>query len=400
MAKSHWQALNSFFSKFRRDSTGASNTQVTERPPRLLIFIVSYPTYSETYMEEEIRSLVGAYDIQIITYRPSPYPRNQFFPYKVINYKDSCLVYGPIKNVNRNFNSPNQQEFIREVDAVIKEFNPDVMHAHYFGMGLLLQFLAERHKIPFTIRTHSMDILSEPQEKIDTMCDAANSPWCQRVLAFPAFRNYLVESGLQSEKIVDCWPVINYARFFKPGRRAPTGRILCAGPAIPKKAHVDFIDLAVRMQGNGLAFDLYTKGPHLATTQAYNEKAGNPVRITYTDPEEMPDVYPNYDWLVYPSDTEINKVGLPAAIAEAQASGLGVCWQELPGRRNEQLEFLGGGGYLFQSIDELPAILTKPIPEEMRQAGLNNAKKCDIEKHKVLLMEVWDHAIREAATAV
>ena len=154
------------------------------------------------------------------------------------------------------------------------------------------------------------------------------------------------------------------------------------------------------MKETNLTFDLYTKGPHLATTQAYNEKAGNVVRIRYVDPDDMPEIYPCYDWLVYPADTKINKVGLPAAIAEAQASGLGVCWQELPGRCDEQLEFLGGGGYLFQSIDELSAILTKPYPDEMRQAGLHNANKCNIERHKVLLTEVWEHAIREAATAV
>ncbi len=400
MTTSRWQILNTFFSKLRRGTSGDSLLSPKGRRPRILYFIVSYPTFSETYMHEEIRSLLGEYDIQIITYRASPYPRNHAFPHKVIEYKDSCLVYGPIKNVNREFNSATQQEFIREVDAVIKEFKPDVMHAHYFGMGLLLQFLAERHKIPFTIRTHSMDILSEPQEKIDTMCDAANSPWCQRVLAFPAFRNYLVESGLQGEKVVSCWPVINFARFFKPGRRASTGRVLCAGPTIPKKAHADFIDLAVRMRGSGLQFDLYGKGGHLATIQAYNEQAGNPARTIYTDPDEMPDVYLHYDWFVYPSDPTINKVGLPAAIAEAQASGLGVCWQELPGRREEQLAFLGGGGYLFQSIDELPAILTKPYPDDMRQAGLTNAKKCDIELHKVLLTEAWENATREKATAV
>ena len=33
-------------------------------------------------------------------------------------------------------------------------------------------------------------------------------------------------------------------------------------------------------------------------------------------------------------------------------------------------------------------------------AGLTNAKKCDIEQHKVLLTEVWGHATRETATAV
>jgi len=36
----------------------------------------------------------------------------------------------------------------------------------------------------------------------------------------------------------------------------------------------------------------------------------------------------------------------------------------------------------------------------MRQAGLTNAKKCDIEQHKALLTEAWEHATREKATAV
>ena len=70
----------------------------------------------------------------------------------------------------------------------------------------------------------------------------------------------------------------------------------------------------------------------------------------------MPAVYPEHDWLVYPSCTKINKVGLPGAIAEAQAAGLGVCWQELPGRRQEQLDFLGGGGFLRGSLNNRPAL--------------------------------------------
>ncbi len=392
--------LGTVLSTLRNASTKPLKNLIRGRRPRILIFIHSYPNYSETYMHEEIRSLIGQYDFKIITLWPSGYPRKDAFPFTLIQYNETSLVYGPIEEVNREFSSPHQQEFIEEVDAIIKDFKPDVMHAHYFGLGLLLNFLGERHKIPFTIRTHSMDILSEPQEKIDALCDAANSPWCKRVLAFPAFQDYLVESGLRPEKVVPCWPVVNFSRFFKPDHRAPTGKIACAGPAIPKKAHSDFIDLAMRMRESGLTFDLYTKGPHLATTQAYNEQAKNPVNIIYKDPDDMPDVYPHYDWFVYPSDPTLNKVGLPAAIAEAQANGLGVCWQELPGRRDEQLEFLGGGGYLFQCIEELPAILTQPYPDEMRQAGLNNAKKCDIEQHKVLLTEAWEQAIRKTAAAV
>jgi glycosyltransferase involved in cell wall biosynthesis len=359
------------------------------RRPRVLYFIVSYPTFSETYMHEEIRSVVSEFDVKIITYRRSENPRQDSFPFELIEYTDPCLVYGRIESINREMNSPTQQEFVRKVGAVIEEFKPDVMHGHYLGLGLLLSKLAERHHIPFTIRTHSMDVLSEPREKLQALCEAANDPWCLRVLAFPSNRDRLLAEGLLPEKVVSCWPVVNFSRFHRPERRAPTGRILCVGPAIPKKAHGDFVDLAASMRDRGLAFDLYGAGPSLSTTHVKNLLLGQPVTITYEDPANMPEVYRRYDWLVYPSSQQINKVGLPVAIAEAQASGLGVCWQELPGRREEQLAYLGGGGFLFRSISEVPDILSRPYSEEMRQKGFAAARRCDIEQHKSLLTEMW-----------
>ena len=66
----------------------------------------------------------------------------------------------------------------------------------------------------------------------------------------------------------------------------------------------------------------------------------------------------------------INKVGLPVSIPEAQAAGVGVCWQEMPRRREEQLEFLGGAGFVVKSMAEVPAILAQPYPEEMRLRGI------------------------------
>ncbi|MCI0417380.1 glycosyltransferase family 4 protein [bacterium] len=362
---------------------------VTKRRLRILYFIVRYPNFSETYMHEEIRSLKRDYDICIITYKKSVQPRRDPFPYQLIEYIDSCLVYGPINKVDPSFSSPTQREFIRQVEAVIQEFQPDLLHCHYFGLSVLLRYLSDRHGIPFTIRTHSMDMLSEPEEKIRAFCEASSSSLCKRILAFPAFTSRLVERGLDAKKVVACWPVINFARFYKPERRPPTRRVLCTGPSTRKKAHSDFIDLAARMRGDGFEFDLYAKGHRLADMQKRNERVGNPVRITYADPDDMPDIYPQYDWLVYPSHPHINKVGFPASIAEAQASGIGVCWQELPDRRQEQLEYLGGAGFLFKSIEELPEILSAPYPEEMRLAGLENSRKCDIEQHRNLLAEVW-----------
>jgi glycosyltransferase involved in cell wall biosynthesis len=359
------------------------------RRPRVLYFIVAYPTFSETYMHEEIRSLRDEYDIKIITYKRSQLPRREPYAYELIEYTDPCLVYDRIDRINREMNSPTQEAFMEKVCAIVEGFQPDIMHGHYLGLGLLMSKLAERYHIPFTIRTHSMDVLSEPRSKLQALCEAANSSWCRRVLAFPFNRDRLVAEGLSSGKTVSCWPVLNFERFYRPEKRPPTGRVMCAGPAIPKKAHGDFVELAASMRDTGWAFDLYAGGNWLEETHGKNEALGKPVTITYEDPDNMPEVYPRYDWLVYTASQRINKVGLPVVIAEAQAAGIGVCWQELPGRREEQLDFLGGGGFLFSSISDVPAILSRPYPEEMRQSGFAAAKRCDIEAHKGLLSDVW-----------
>jgi glycosyltransferase involved in cell wall biosynthesis len=345
-------------------------------------------------MHEEIRSLRDTYDVQIVTYREPSEPRKEAFPYHFVPYLDTCLQYGDHLKVDGTFSSDAQREFISRVDDIITDFGPQVLHGHYLGLALLLDYLGKRHDIPWTIRTHSMDVLSEPEPKLQRLCAAANSELCGGVLAFRANRLRLELTGLESSKIVDVWPTLAFKRFYRPKRRPQSHRIMCAGPAIPKKAHSDFIDLAHSMRRSGLEFVLYAAGPKLQKMHSYNSELGDPARITYVDPELMPEIYPRYDWLVYPSDCAINKVGLPLAIAEAMAAGVGVCWQELPDRRNEQLEFLGGAGHLFSAASELPALIDQPYDETRRLAGLEAARRCDIDVHKHLLTDIWDSMSR------
>ena len=358
--------------------------------PRVLVFIVSYPTFSESYMHEEIRALAPDFDIKIVTYKKSERPRRRAFEHTLVEYGSPCLVYAPFPKVNLEFTDDAQIEFIEQIDAIIRDFKPDLLHGHYLGIGVLLAKLAERHEIPFTVRTHSMDVLNEPDAKLDAYCAALNSPWCRRALAFPHSVKRLTDHGLNAELLESCWPVLDYKAFRRTDKREPKGRVICAGPAIKKKAHNTFVDLGALMKDSGYKFDLYAYGPTIWKTRDHNAAKGFPISIKYADPTEMPGIWPQYDWLVYSSDPQVNKVGLPCGVAEAMAAGVGVCWQELPGRRDEQLEFLGGAGFLFQSIEEVPALLAQPYPDEKRLAGIEAAKRFDIEAHKHLLTDVWN----------
>ncbi len=347
---------------------GATKSTSNRRPWRVL-YIMQYPQISETYKQEEIASVWNEYEIKIISVcRPDLQPKN-FFPHdRVDSARD-----------------------ITTIDNIIQEFQPDVMHSHYLPSMDLLTKLAYKHKIPFTVRSHSFDILCSSDETLKSYAKFVNDEWCLRVLCFPPFRNRLIQNEFAENKVVSCWPVINYQRFYNSTPRQLTGKVLNVGATLVKKDYKSFIDLATNMKESGLEFNLYVLGYKVDKIKSYNKEQGNPVtHITYVEPEEMPLIYRNHDWLVYTADPSINTVGFPMAIAEAQASGIGICWQELPGRREEQLEYLGGAGFLFKSIKELPNILNKPYPESMRLIGLENAKKCDIEQHKILLTEVWD----------
>jgi len=364
--------------------------------PRVLYFVTKYPEFSETYIHEEMVSATRDYNVKIIDYEPARDVRENALPHIYLKYADSNLAYGSFNNIDTKFTGTTQQRFLDRVSAVIEAYKPHVMHGHYFPNVWLMRALAERHGIPFTIRTHSFDMLHIEPEKMKSMLDATNTPLCLKVFTFPEFKQSVLDYGLKPEQVQAYWPICAVDHFYDETPRPLTRQVMAAGPCTPKKAHEDFVDLAALMQGQGYRFNLYAKGHWLKKVQRYNEEKGGPVNITYEDPEVMPSVYKQHDWLVYPSHQKIGKVGLPVAVAEAQASGIGVCLQELPGRRQAQLDFLGGGGFLFKSVEELPAILSQPYPEEMRQAGFANCRKCDLPVHQKMLDEAWASAVRSA----
>ena len=376
-----------------RPKLGALHSPTTSKP-RVLCFTETYPEFSETYMHEEFVALQESYEVLVVALHRSKHPRRNVLPYLRVDYVDAHLSYGAFEEVNLEFSSPSQQEFLRQIDRIIHHFSPQVMHAHYIYLAWLLNVLAARHDIPYTVRTHSFDMLDRDRERLFTAIEALKSPHCRKAFVYPEFEDLVLEKGVKREDVQTAWPVINTERFFNSQRRAETGGVMCAGPCTPKKAHSTFIDLAASMDDSGKDFRLYTQGFFEPRVREHNEKLGNPAVITFAEPEDMPGVYRQHDWIVYPSDPDIGAVGLPAAVAEAPASGIGVCLQELPGRRAAQLEFLGGAGFLFKHINEVPNIISNPYPEEMRLKGLENSRKFDVRAHKRILDETWAPLLR------
>lgn len=377
--------------------------------PSVLYVLKEYPQISQTYIKAEIESLEDDYDITIVTRKGADVEYADHRPY-------------------RTAASP------QEIREIVDEVKPDLLHSHYLDQLHVVGPLARATGIPFTLRAHSYDTLAmnpksllrrvrqrqklgfsvklgrtgparlrpTAQWRVKPLGQAAhfrdglrwlNDPLCLGVLAFPYSRPWLIAAGVSPTKITDVFPVIAFDRFYD---RSPNGAaVMNTGVATPKKRMEDFLELAQRVPERD--YHLYAMGYHVEELAALNERLGSPVEIMDpVQPEDMPAEYKRHQWLVYTADFDLATVGWPMAVAEAQASGVGVC---MPGIRADLAQYVGQGGFLYDSVDEVEAIVRGPVPDHVREAGFAQARLSDIQQQRHLLTGLWDR-VRQPALDV
>ncbi|MEA2720183.1 MAG: hypothetical protein QOJ39_2047 [Candidatus Eremiobacteraeota bacterium] len=335
---------------------------MTRSKPRVMYIVRNFPQISQTYIRSEIEALQADYEISVITLTNPNVPYTRCVPFRMMS--DPAEVW-----------------------EAIEDFRPDVLHSHYLNQSEMYEPLIARGlNVPFTIRAHSFDTLTGDSPLARQAAPVINHELCLGVLSFPFTRPILEAAGIASEKIVDSYPVVNYPMFYD---RSPNGEaVMNIGAAIPKKRMEDFVDLAAQLPG--IEFDLYAVGHIVHQLHEYNASKGTAVKIMPPiEPDEMPREYKKHRWLVYTASRELATVGWPMAVAEAQAAGVGVC---MPNLRPDLKAYVGDAGYIYDSIAELPGIVTKPVPDEMRELGFQQAKKSDIFEHKRVLTDIWKAA--------
>ena len=329
---------------------------------RALVIVERYPQLSETYIATEVAALERAgHLVGVRALKEPDCPLVEHVPFEMI-------------------------EGVQDVVRACEELQPTVLHTHYLHMAPLLVEASAATGLPFTLRTHSYDVIKRPKERLRSLCAMLNTSRCQAVLGFPFILDILRDHGLREELITPSFPVIDYDRFLD---RSPNGEgILNLGAAIVKKDMKGYVKFASKQPQ--LRFSLYPIGYRTQSLVDYNTKLGSPVDIHESvQPPEMPAVYKANNWLVYTASLRINMVGWPMAVAEAQASGLGVCLQT---NRPDAAEYLGGAGVAFKRPREVADLINRPVPEEMRERGFEVAARSDVKRHVAKLEEIWSAA--------
>jgi hypothetical protein len=327
---------------------------------RVLYLVQEYPQISETYIKTEIDRVKRRFDVSVAATRAANLPYDRHEPYEIPD------EVGPAG-----------------LAELVRKHRPDIVHGHYFHLSPMLLFLAREAGTFFTVRTHSFDVLTAKMLARKDAVAAVNDPACRGVLCFPFITDRLVKAGVPAAKIVPCWPVADIAKFRNRGPNGPD--VMNVGAALPKKAMNLFVDFAKMFPAT--KFDLYMLGYNAGDIEGYARKTGSPVNvIPPRQPEDMPPEYKKHRWMVYTASKEINTVGWPLSVAEAQASGVGVLIQNI---RPDLAEFVGPGGYVFDTMEDVGRIISRPFPEEKREAGFLHAEKSDVDGHIDLLYRLW-----------
>lgn len=328
---------------------------------RVLYFVREYPQISQTYIKAEIdRVKRRGFAVTVVAIQPADINYSGHEPFEVL------------KNVS-----------VAGLEDLVRRTRPDIIHTHDFKFVRASLMLARIAGTFFTVRTHSFDVLNQRNLEDPLSVSAVNDPGCRGALCFPFAADRLVKAGVSAAKLTPCWPVVDLARFRNRGPNGPD--IMNVGAVLPKKAMHVFADLAKTMPETG--FNLYMLGYHAAEIEAYARSTGSPMHIVPpVHPDDMPAEYKKHRWMVYTASKEIGEVGWPLSVAEAQASGVGVLLQNI---RPDVAEYVGAGGYVFDTIEDARRIISQPFPEDRRQASFEHAEKSDIDKHIELLFQLW-----------
>ena len=309
---------------------------------KILLLYKGYPRISHTYQSDEAEELNKTNNIMIIS-----------FDWELLTIADNSLPY---------LFSHNPLNLLND----IKKFKPDFIHSHYLDTFDICKKLSKMlNNLPFTIRSHSFDILKDDYKIPKSLVSQINlTNSCQSIKVFPEFYNKLLSFGIKKEKLISSYPCINIKRFNLPN--IPNGKNIMSGGAFLKKKNIaDFILLSKKIkkiypEKEITYYSVIEEPLYFNEMDKLNKENGNPVIFKTCQPSEMPLEYKKHEWLIYGACPILKTVGNPIMIAEAQASGVGVIMYEL---RSELIEYVTENGYLYKTHDEILNTISKSFCE-------------------------------------
>lgn len=335
---------------------------------KILLLYNGYPRLSQTYQMDEAKELNKHHEIMIFSWSWPLYTfDNTYLPF---------INDDPRKHMDK-----------------IKKFNPDIIHTHFLHNIDVVGHLSLILKKPYSIRTHSFDILSSSNNYLDKIdiIRKINSSKCAFIIVFPEFENLCIKKGIHKDKIITTYPSIAISRFQSVFSLPNGNDIMSGGAFLPKKDIFNFVLLAKKIKeiypDKKVRFYSVKEEPeYYDMIIKHNIQNGSPVEFLTKQPSEMPLEYKKHEWLIYSACPILKTVGLPLMIAEAQASGVGVLIYNL---RETIKDYITENGYIYNTHNEILEIIKKPFDEIKKKQAFEISSRYNIEENIKEIEEKW-----------
>lgn len=334
---------------------------------KILLLYKGYPRISHSYQSDEAIELSKNHELMIIS-----------FDWELLTKSNNHLPY--------IFNHP-----VNELKNICK-FKPDIIHSHFLDTFDVCAKLSETLKIPFTIKSHSFDILDNnfftPKKYTSQIND---NKYCCKIIVFHEFFEKLVSLGINENKMLAMYPTINVKQFINLDI-ANGPHIMSGGALLPKKNIKGFILLSKKIKDRFpdkriSYYSVMENKSYYDEIIHFNAKHGNPVNFITTQPENMPLEYKKHQWLIYTACPEKKTVGNPLMVAEAQASGVGVIMYHL---RHTLKDYVTENGYLYNDDIEVLEIISNNFIDDKRKNAIEIAKnRYDITDKIKCIQDCW-----------
>lgn len=277
----------------------------------------------------------------------------------------------PLAHLIRSIRPTGDVLAVRDLDRLLRELRPDVVHAHSSKAGILTRLVARRRRLPAVYTAHGWPFVPGvrwPQRVVSRLGETvsgrlwgevvcvteADAALARSARVAPPARIHVVPNGIPDVEVAapgrartdDAVVITMVARFFP--QKDHEG-LLQAAALIPPDRHV-------RLQ-------LVGDGPLLEQTRDRAAQLGLTERVTFAGARtDVAQILADSDIAVLWSRYE----GLPLALLEAMRAGLPWVGTEMPAMR----AVLGSSesGIVVRDVFELAEALVSLIDDETRRA--------------------------------
>jgi len=336
---------------------------------RILLLYKGYPRISHGYQISEAEEIFKRHnEIKIVS-----------FSWDLFTISNKHLPY--------TFNkSP-----MNDIKNIIN-FKPHIIHSHYLDTFESCVKLSSTLKIPFTIKSHSFDILNDDFANPKRLVKQINeNKYCSKIIVFPEFYEKLLSFGIKASKLLPMYPTFHVKQFLSMDPEHGK-HIMSGGAFLPKKNIEGFILLSKKIKERfpNKVINYYSvmeNKDYYDGIMKLNEKNNSPVNFLTVQPEDMPAEYKKHQWLIYTACPEKKNVGNPMMVAEAQSSGVGVIMYKL---RETLDDYVTENGYLYSNDDEVLEIISRDFDSDKRNKAIEIAKqRYDVEEKIKDIENIW-----------